>query len=58
MLATDRMQYEISRMQDELDNAYLQLKTQRENESKRTHLLIDALGWEKYKQIVNPENKI
>ena len=55
MKQLDRMIYEIQRLNDELNNAYLQLKNQRENEIKRTHLLIDELGWEKYKSIVNPK---
>lgn len=53
MRQIDRMQYEIQRLNDELDNAYLQLKNQRESEMRRVHLLIDELGWEKYKAIVN-----
>lgn len=57
MKQIDRMQYEIQRLNDELDNAYLQLKNQRESEMRRVHLLIDELGWEKYKEIVNPQGE-
>lgn len=57
MKQIDRMQYEIQRLNDELDNAYLQLKNQRETEMRRAHSLIDELGWEKYKAIVNPQGE-
>lgn len=58
MKQIDRMQYEIQRLNDELNNAYLQLRNQRESEMRRVHLLVDELGWEKYKSIVNPQRRI